>query len=622
LLDSCSYRAPTKQRRRGKMKKVIGVLLFICCLCMGGNVSAQCLGNVFTDVNTSTVSEMFCEYIERFSTLGITTGYPDGTYRPSQNVTRGQMATFIMRTIDNVLTAGSCPEGSSIRQILEDGTVLCETDDVGDGDITEVIAGTGLSGGGTSNAVTINANTTYLQRRVSSTCPEGQSIRIINADGTVNCEIDDVGTGDITAVNTAAGSGLTGGAASGAANLSLMTCTANQVLKWNGGAWGCAADTNTTYTAGTGLDLVGTQFSVETPLWLIGSFAGGSIIRGTNTSTDGYGVYGVANATGDVQNFGVYGHASGNSGRGVYGWATATGYVENYGVYGEADGNYGRGVYGVADGNDGSGVRGVANGNVGEGVVGVASGTSGRGVYGYASATGNVQNYGGWFEANGDSGRGVYGYASATGDVENYGGKFEADGNSGRGVYGVANGNDGRGVWGWATATGNIHNIGGFFEADGNTGIGVYGWAGATGNVTNYGGYFSAAGNYGRGVSGSGGDYDFYAAGPGTDYGTSSSIRWKRNIQEIDGALDKVIALRGVYFDWDEEHGGQHDMGFIAEEVGKVIPEIVGYEPDGVYATGVDYGAITPMLVQAIKEQQRQIEELKAEITELKKRLD
>jgi len=78
----------------------------------------------------------------------------------------------------------------------------------------------------------------------------------------------------------------------------------------------------------------------------------------------------------------------------------------------------------------------------------------------------------------------------------------------------------------------------------------------------------------------------------------------------------------GVYFDRDEEHGGKHDTGFIAEEVGEVIPEIVGYEPDGVYATGVDYGAITPMLVQAIKEQQRQIEELKAQIAELRKKLN
>jgi hypothetical protein len=43
------------------------------------------------------------------------------------------------------------------------------------------------------------------------------------------------------------------------------------------------------------------------------------------------------------------------------------------------------------------------------------------------------------------------------------------------------------------------------------------------------------------------------------------------------------------------------------------------FEPDEVYATAVDYGAITPLLVQAIKEQQKQIEQLKAKIDELKK---
>jgi hypothetical protein len=137
------------------------------------------------------------------------------------------------------------------------------------------------------------------------------------------------------------------------------------------------------------------------------------------------------------------------------------------------------------------------------------------------------------------------------------------------------------------------------------------------GNYIGVEGY--APGPGGHGVWGNGTAYDFYAFGEGQDYGTASSVRWKRNIEEIEDALDKVMTLRGVYFDWDEEHGGKHDMGFIAEEVGKVIPEIVGYEPDGVYATGVDYGAITPMLVQAIKEQQRQIEELKAQVEELRK---
>lgn len=149
------------------------------------------------------------------------------------------------------------------------------------------------------------------------------------------------------------------------------------------------------------------------------------------------------------------------------------------------------------------------------------------------------------------------------------------------------------------------------------------GWSGHTATVilakTDIG---IDAGGSNIGVEGHGGINDFYASGPGTNYGSASSIRWKSNIQEIDGALEKIMKLRGVYFDWDEEHGGLHDMGFIAEEVGEVIPEIVSYETDGVYASGVDYGAITPVLVQAIKEQQRQIEELKAQIAELRKRLD
>ena len=58
------------------------------------------------------------------------------------------------------------------------------------------------------------------------------------------------------------------------------------------------------------------------------------------------------------------------------------------------------------------------------------------------------------------------------------------------------------------------------------------------------------------------------------------SLGWKKNIQEIDNALDKVLAIRSVYFDWDEEHGGQHDIGFIAEEVDEQILEVVSYEMD------------------------------------------
>ena len=97
---------------------------------------------------------------------------------------------------------------------------------------------------------------------------------------------------------------------------------------------------------------------------------------------------------------------------------------------------------------------------------------------------------------------------------------------------------------------------------------------------------------------------------------TYSSRRWKTNIQPITGALDKVNALEGVYFDWKAD--GKHDLGMIAEDVGKVIPEVVAYEENGADAKSLDYARLTAVLVEAVKEQQREIEILKREVAELK----
>jgi len=87
----------------------------------------------------------------------------------------------------------------------------------------------------------------------------------------------------------------------------------------------------------------------------------------------------------------------------------------------------------------------------------------------------------------------------------------------------------------------------------------------------------------------------------------------------MDRALEKVLKIRGVYFDWDQEHGGKRDFGFIGEEVGRYFPEIVSYEEDGVYATGMDCGAMTPVLTEAIKELKA---EKDAEIARLKAQND
>jgi len=127
-------------------------------------------------------------------------------------------------------------------------------------------------------------------------------------------------------------------------------------------------------------------------------------------------------------------------------------------------------------------------------------------------------------------------------------------------------------------------------------------------------------------VSNSPGGWDFFANGAGVDYGGNSSIRWKRNIEAIPDPLGKLDRIRGVYFDWDEDHGGHHDVGMIAEEVGAVLPEVVVYEENGVDAMGMDYSKTTPLLVEAIKavriERDKRLGELEAENASLRARLD
>jgi Chaperone of endosialidase len=89
-----------------------------------------------------------------------------------------------------------------------------------------------------------------------------------------------------------------------------------------------------------------------------------------------------------------------------------------------------------------------------------------------------------------------------------------------------------------------------------------------------------------------------------------SSRRWKRNIRTISGALGKVLLLRGVLYERTTD--GRRQIGVVAEEVAKVAPEIVGYDGRSKEANSVEYGRLAALLIEAIKEQQRQIDQLKA----------
>ncbi len=305
-------------------------------------------------------------------------------------------------------------------------------------------------------------------------------------------------------------------------------------------------------------------------------------------------------------------------GRAIKGWATGAG---GFGGYFLGRG-YFRNNVGIGSGIDNpqSLLSVGSNGTSIATIFTLTELANGISIRGRASATGNVENYGGFFSSDGNQGRGVYGLATAGGNVQNYGGYFSANGNQGSGVYGISNGLNGRGVTGFTSSI---------------SGVGVYGEAEAAGtNNENHGGSFLARGYWGRGVNAvatgaqgrgvvaAGNAFDFLANGAGTDFGTLSSIRWKKNIREIDNPLEKLEQIRGVYYSWDEEHGGQHAVGMIAEEVGKVLPEIVEYEENGIDAIGMDYSKLTPLLVEVAKAQQKKIEELEEKLSKIENLLN
>lgn len=100
----------------------------------------------------------------------------------------------------------------------------------------------------------------------------------------------------------------------------------------------------------------------------------------------------------------------------------------------------------------------------------------------------------------------------------------------------------------------------------------------------------------------------------GTLYEYSDSTA-KENINTLEkGNIDKVEKLRGVNFNWKSDKGKNMQAGFLAQEVEQVIPEAV-ITNDSTKHKSLSYSAIIPYLVEAIKEQQAEIEELKKQIS-------
>ncbi len=96
---------------------------------------------------------------------------------------------------------------------------------------------------------------------------------------------------------------------------------------------------------------------------------------------------------------------------------------------------------------------------------------------------------------------------------------------------------------------------------------------------------------------------------------TRSSRRFKINIKPLNGALEKIQQLQGVSYERITD--GQHEIGVVAEDVDQVVPELVSRDSETKEIQGVDYSRLSALLIEAVKSQQAEIEQLKTKISEL-----
>jgi Chaperone of endosialidase len=390
------------------------------------------------------------------------------------------------------------------------------------------------------------------QELIKGTCAAGSAIRSVGADGKVECEVDDIGSGagdaGVDAIN-----GMTGAVTLQAGdNITINDKTPGQIrISASGGGtntnnhnhfgqtWTGKADdksgltvTNTanessyaiTATSGNGSGLV---LHLEGP----GNF-------GVIADSQDFGVLGVGGELGiwgiSEDGAGVYGSSS--SGTGVYGESTSGDGVSGFsssksGVYGESSSSYG--VYGISSSI--SGVYGESTS--GQGVSGSSS--RGYGVYGISSSKSGV--YGKSSSSDGVIGSsisraGVYG--SSTSGQGVYGFSESSYGVSGRspssyGVYGRTSGTNSSGIRGETEGDTLGYGVSGFSTA----GIGVHGES-----VNNTGVFGKSTNNYAAFFTGGSGGTGACSYNGGADWSCTSD----RNAKENFAPVDSVSILEAV----------------------------------------------------------------------------
>jgi hypothetical protein len=97
-----------------------------------------------------------------------------------------------------------------------------------------------------------------------------------------------------------------------------------------------------------------------------------------------------------------------------------------------------------------------------------------------------------------------------------------------------------------------------------------------------------------------------------TDFDATSDINFKENVKIIENPIEKILQIKGVTFDWKENH--QSSAGVIAQDIEKILPEIVKEREN---KKSLNYNGLIGLLVEVVKNQQDQINILTTRIEKL-----
>jgi hypothetical protein len=102
-------------------------------------------------------------------------------------------------------------------------------------------------------------------------------------------------------------------------------------------------------------------------------------------------------------------------------------------------------------------------------------------------------------------------------------------------------------------------------------------------------------------------------------FNASSDIRLKKNVEYIENPLSKISKLQGVEYVLNSDDTNKKQIGFIAQDIEKIIPEVVYTDNSEEAYKSISYGNLTALLVEGIKELQKEVNSLREEIKFLKK---